>query len=960
MSNKFEQTGFLFGSNAVFIEELYKLYLENPLSVDQSWQEFFSNFDQKQEVAKTTAKIIFPDELAEKKGDSKDVKSLTQHEGTHLKSSAAEFAASALYLKALFMISSYRQKGHLLAKIDPLGLEKTKTKSDLKLNIEDFGFTASDLDSIITLNGEFAGIKECTVSDLVNLLDKTYCSSIAAEFNHIEDQLEQKWLQDQLESFSAYKMSEAQSKEILQDLVKIEGFEQYIHTKFPGAKRFSIEGGDTSIVALKKMIELSGDNGVADIVIGMAHRGRLCTLTNVMNKPYRAVFSEFMGTSAFPSDIELAGDVKYHMGYSSDITGTKNNQIHLSLTPNPSHLEAVNPVVAGKVRAKQDLPSDPTATDRKSTLGILIHGDAAFCGQGIVAECLAMSGLKAYNVGGILHIVINNQIGFTANAADSRVGRYATEVAKIAGAPILHVNGEDIEAVVFAAMIAANYRHIFGKDFVLDVVCYRKYGHNEGDEPMYTQGKMYNIIKEKLTPGNIYANSLVKRQIISQDHFAKLKEEFKTKLDSEYKEAKNYKPHAQWLEGMWQGYVRSSANKLVETGVKASKLQELAIKLASPPADFALNAKLDKLFKQRIIDLQNNQPIDWAIAEQLAFASLLTEGVPVRLTGQDCGRGTFSHRHSVLHSQVDDGAYMPLNNLSQDQAKYFVADSNLSEYGVLGFEYGYSLVNPKHLVIWEAQFGDFANGAQIMFDQFISSSETKWLRMSGLVVLLPHGFEGQGPEHSSARLERFLQLAAEDNMKIVYPTTPASIFHLLRRQIHSDERKPLIVMTPKSLLRHKLAVSSLAELDAGTSFKMVLDDAGSGSDQLKIESVNRLIFCSGKIYYDLFEKRLEAKLSNTAIVRLEQLYPVPIDDIKSIIGKYNKAQEFIWCQEEPENMGAWQFMQNSLNNCLEQMNIKNRFKYVGRQLAASPAVGSLYVHSKQQEKLVKQALNIGE
>jgi 2-oxoglutarate dehydrogenase E1 component len=669
-----------------------------------------------------------------------------------------------------------------------------------------------------------------------------------------------------------------------------------------------------------------------------------------MNKPYRAIFSEFMGSSAFPSDLGVTGDVKYHMGYSSDKTTKSGKKVHLSLTANPSHLEAVNPVVAGKVRAKQDCMN----RDRRKVVGILIHGDAAFCGQGVVAESLVMSGLAPYDVGGIFHIVINNQIGFTANSYDSRASKYCTEVAKVVGAPIFHVNGDDVEAVVLVTKIACEYRQKFQKDVVVDIVCYRKYGHNEGDEPMYTQSVMYEVIKNKQTPAAIYSEKLSNAGLIARNYYPELKQKFKSFLDSEFNEVKNYKPRAQWLEGQWSGFDRLSEDKLL-TGVHKSVLQEIGIKLCSIPGDFSINHKLAKLFEIRRNDLMSDQPIDWATAEQLAFATLLNEKTPIRFTGQDVERGTFSHRHAVLHSQTDKSIYKPLNNISEDQAFFEIADSNLSEYGVLGFEYGYSIVDPNRLVIWEAQFGDFANGAQIIFDQFISSAETKWLRMSGIVVLLPHGMEGQGPEHSSARLERFLQLCAEDNMCVAYPTTPASIFHLLRRQMKRNFRKPLIIMSPKSLLRHKLAVSSLAELDEGTKFIPVIDEVDR---EIKAERVKKVIFCSGKVYYDLIESRRERKIDNIVIIRFEQLFPFIEEDVIKIMKKYQTASKFVWCQEEPRNMGAWKFIRHQLDSCLEKASIKVQVSYTGRERSASPAVGYLYIHNKQQETLLEEAFEL--
>ncbi|WP_375319474.1 2-oxoglutarate dehydrogenase E1 component [Candidatus Tisiphia endosymbiont of Oplodontha viridula] len=932
MDKNFKQTSFLFGSNAVFIEELYQLYLSDHTAVDKSWQNYFQNIENNNshQVNKSTAHVI-----------------TSPHEREAPFSTDISAATNKLRAKA--MIASYRKCGHYLVKLDPLNLEILKTKSQLKLNVEDFGFTKDQLNNIIEIDDEFFAIKACTVGELVNLLDQTYAKDVAIEFDHLTNEDERTWLFEQMESNAqAFNISEQDKKDILKDLVEIEGFEQYLHIKFPGAKRFSVEGGEAAVVAIDKAVDMSIVHGIEDVVIGMAHRGRLSTLTKVMTKPYKAILSGFMTGSILPDDLGISSDVKYHIGYSSDrIRGQ--SKVHLSMADNPSHLEAVNSVVAGKVRAKQDSIQD---INRKKVMSILVHGDTAFCGQGVVAESLFMSNLKAYHIGGTIHLVINNQLGFTTNSWDTRPTRYSTEFAKIINSPILHVNGDNIQAVLKATNIAVNYRHKFARDIVIEIICYRKYGHNEGDEPMYTQGAMYNVIKNKQSPATIFANKLVADGIIDQNHFPALKEQFKLKLDQEYELAKSYQPQAQCLEGLWSGYTRSNA-EIVSTGVSKNTLKELGIKLCQIPKDFPVNPKLMKLFGLRENALKQDKPIDWATAEQLAFASLLNSGIRIRFTGQDCERGTFSHRHAVLYSQVDDRTYIPLNNLSQSQASFEIANSNLSEYAVLGFEYGYSLVNPKNLVIWEAQFGDFANGAQIIFDQFISSSEHKWLRMSGIVVLLPHGLEGQGPEHSSARLERFLQLAAEDNIQVTYPTTPASFFHLLRRQIYSNIRKPLIVMSPKSLLRHKMVASPLSHIDEHTSFLPVLDEINNA---INAKEVTRVILCSGKVYYDLLEKRGEKNISDIVIIRLEQLYPFEKDVVIKILGKYNKAKEFIWCQEEPKNMGAWNFIKDHLNESLKDMSINNQFKYVGRNESASPAVGSLSIHNKQQEKLLEEAL----
>lgn len=938
MSKDLKQNSFLFGSNAIFLEELYRLYLLDPASVDQTWRDYFQNIENtntQQRSTKSTAKII------------------TDFQANKNQELAVESSDAVNALKAKNMIEAYRRYGHFLVKLDPLNLETVKSKNDLRLNIEDFGFSSSQLNVVLNIGDELFGINACTLAELVELLDNTYANEIGVEFDHVINAEEKTWFFSQLErGAGGFNISVDDKKNILKDLIEVEGFEQYLHTKFPGAKRFSVEGGDAAVLAIDRAIDMSITLGIEDAVIGMAHRGRLSTLAKVMGKPYNAIIAGFITGSVMPDNLGISGDVKYHIGYSSDrIRGA--SKAHLSMAYNPSHLEAVNPVVAGKVRAKQDIAKD---VNRKKVMGILVHGDSAFCGQGVVAESLSMSDLKAYNVGGIVHFVINNQVGFTANRSDTRSSRYSTEFAKIINVPILHVNGDNVEAVLRATNIAVNYRHKFGRDVVVEIVCYRKYGHNEGDEPMYTQGVMYNAIKQKQSPATIYANNLLTSSVIDQGYITSLKEQFKAKLDNEYEQAKTYQAEAQFLEGLWKGYTRSNGNTL-PTGVGINTLKELGLKLCQVPKDFSLNPKLTKLFELREATLRQDKPIDWATAELLAYASLLSDGTPIRFTGQDSGRGTFSHRHAVLHSQLDDSTYTPLNNLSKSQANFEIADSNLSEYAVLGFEYGYSLVSPRNLVIWEAQFGDFANGAQIMFDQFISSSESKWLRMSGLVVLLPHGFEGQGPEHSSARLERFLQLSAENNIQVTYPTTPASIFHLLRRQLYTNVRKPLIVMSPKSLLRHKMVVSDLAELGEGTSFIPVIDEIDS---TINAKIVKRVVICSGKVYYDLLERRAQERIADVAIIRLEQLYPFEKDLLVKILGKYNKVNDFIWCQEEPLNMGAWNFVQDRLNDSLKEGSINNKFKYVGRVEAASPAVGSLHQHNQQQEKLIKEALNIGE
>ncbi len=885
---------YLYGTNALFIEDLYEKYKENPSSVDEEWRIFFAAND-----ATRALPSWYKKHINEKKPEA---------------SNKADISKEDRYKDG---DDRLRRLGHLAASIDPLGFDTPRSLASL-------------------------AIEENTPNH------KIYTSTIGVEFSHINSETEQEFLYKRFEEISLHQFSNKQKIEMLQDLVEVEGLEQYLHKKFPGAKRFSVEGGESSIISLCKVIEEGGKHGVEEVVIGMAHRGRLNSLTKVLGKPYEALLAEFQGQSAFPEELGIAGDVKYHMGFSNDIITDSGNKLHLTLTPNPSHLEAVNPVVAGRVRAKQDFIGDK---DRSKVLGLLFHGDAAFCGQGIVAECLIMSSIPAYDTGGIFHVVINNQVGFTANPKDGHPSsRYSTEFAKIIGAPIIHVNGDDIEAVVKSTILASEYRAKYKKDVVVEILCYRKYGHNEGDEPMYTQPLMYHTIKNKKTPALIYSSQLISEGAIQEGDYEKMAEKFKEKLDKAYELSKSYKPKAYFLEGIWEGFAKNKTDKdkNLATGIELKKLEEILGNLCSFPSSFNINPKLEKLFTQRINDFKDEKTIDWATGEQLAFASLLQEGYPIRITGQDAGRGTFSHRHSVLHDQANGEKYIPLNHLKDKQANYEVADSCLSEYGVLGYEFGYSMSNPRTLSIWEAQFGDFSNGAQIVFDQFISSTETKWLRLSGLVMLLPHGYEGQGPEHTSARMERLLQLCAEENMQIAYPTTPASIFHILRRQQLRQVRKPLIILSPKSMLRNPLAISKTSEIGHGTRFQHVI------SDDLDPKSIKKLVICSGKVYYDLLDKRIKSNIKDVALIRIEQLYPFPIEALNKEIEKYQNAQ-ITWCQEEPENMGAWGYFYSRIAKLITR---GNEIKLVSRKEAASPATGYANVHIKEQNELIEKALKI--
>ena len=756
-------------------------------------------------------------------------------------------------------------------------------------------------------------------------------------------------------------------KAILNKLIEAEGFEKFLHVKYMGTKRFGLDGGEAVIPAMEQIIKRGGNLGVKEIVIGMPHRGRLSILANVMGKPYRAIFNEFQGGSYIPEDVEGSGDVKYHLGASSD-REFDGNKIHLSLTANPSHLEAVNPVVLGKVRAKQNQLNDE---DRVQVLPVLLHGDAAFAGQGIISECFGLSGLKGHKTGGTIHIIVNNQIGFTTAPHNSRSSPYPTDIALMVEAPIFHVNGDDPEAVVHAAKVATEFRQKFHKDVVIDVFCYRRFGHNEGDEPMFTQPKMYAKIKKHKTTLQKYSEKLSKEGLVPEGEIEDLKISFQKFLSKEFEVSKSYKPNkADWLDGKWSGLGKYTKEAVVKDGqyqrgktsISIEKFNEVGQALTKIPNHINAHKTVKRMLDNKQKQLSLGKNIDWATAEALAFGSLLTEGYPVRLSGQDCTRGTFSHRHSAVIDQLTEERFYPLNNITKNQKHYEVIDSMLSEYAVLGYEYGYSLAEPNSLTIWEAQFGDFSNGAQIMIDQFISSGEKKWLRMSGLVMLLPHGYEGQGPEHSSARLERFLQACAEDNWIIANCTTPSNYFHILRRQLYRSFRKPLVIMSPKSLLRNKRAISNKKDFINGSSFhRILLDDAEKGNSSTKLvkdTKIKRVVICSGKIYYDLLEEREKRNISNVYLLRLEQFYPFPALSFIKELARFKDA-EFIWCQEEPKNQGGWSFVEPNLEWSLNRVNAKcKRAKFIGRAAAASPATGLATQHKEQQETIINEALTI--
>jgi len=853
----FEKTSFLQGINSSFIKELYLKYLNDPKSIPQSWLEFFDGLDEDQEIIKK--EILGPSWAPKKKNDSKTSlfsKNLEENKKNSIKeisildkNSEKEKEKS---VKAIALIRAYRIRGHLIAKLDPLGIMKSNYLHELHPN--DHGFKKENFNEKIYLNG-YLDRNYATVNEMLSFLRKTYCSTIGVEYMHISDPIEKVWLRERMEK-KEYKINFTTNgkKSILNKLIQAEGFEKFLAIKFLGTKRFGIDGAEALIPTLEQLIKRGGQLGVKELKIGMSHRGRLNVLANVLQKSYKRMFNEFVGEFE-TSDSNSTGDVKYHLGASSN-REFDGNLVHISLSDNPSHLEAVNPVVLGQSRAKQFFHKDKK---RQQVIPILIHGDAAFAGQGVVAESFAMSGLPGHNIGGTIHIIVNNQIGFTTNPKFARSSPYPSDLAKMVEAPILHVNGDDPEAVVHCARIAMDFRQKFNRDVVIDMICYRRFGHNEGDEPSFTQPVMYKKIKNHPTTLNVYAEKLIKEGTITSQEFDKNKKEFKNLLAEQLKTAKEYKPKLEWYEGVWSRYKpEKGKDKRGKTGVLLSKIREIGDKLTIIPKNFNVHPTIVKIFEKKKKMFNTGKSFDWATAEQLAFATLLDEGYPVRLSGQDSGRGTFSQRHSVLRDQNDSTYYTPLNNISKKQKKYEVIDSLLSELAVLGFEYGYSLSEPTTLVVWEAQFGDFANGAQVVIDQFIAPGERKWTRASGLVMLLPHGYEGQGPEHSSARLERFLQLCAQENLQVINCTTPANYFHALRRQIHRGFRKPLIIMTPKSLLRNNKCVSNIEDFGKENSFHRVLTDLADikeyGFIKLKKDkSIEKVIMCSGKIYFDLLE-----------------------------------------------------------------------------------------------------------
>ena len=967
------QDGFLQGANAAFVEQLYARYAENPKSVEPSWRAYFASLGDSPDAIQAAASWRTParppaarhDEmlaaldgdwsgLPEKRGGGSEAEGdFSQTEGGR--------AATLDSIRALMLIRAYRIRGNLIADLDPLGLAKVVPHPEL--DPAHYGFGEEDMDRPIFLDNVL-GLECATLREILALVQRTYCGTFALQYMHISAPEAKSWLKERTEGFGTEVSFTPKGKRaILHKLIESEGFETFLGRKYIGTKRFGLDGAESLVPAMEQIIKRGGALGVEEIVIGMPHRGRLNVLASVMGKPYPALFHEFRGGSSTPNEVEGSGDVKYHLGSSSDRV-FDGNEVHLSLTANPSHLEAVDPVVLGKVRAKQHQRGGDEA--RISVLPVLLHGDAAFAGQGVVAECLGLSGLRGTRTGGAIHIIVNNQIGFTTSPHNSRSSPYPSDIALMVDCPIFHVNGDDPEAVVHAAKVATEYRQKFGCDVVLDIFCYRRFGHNEGDEPMFTQPLMYRQIHNRPTTLRVYADRLIAEGVLTEEEYKAEIQAFMNQLDEAFEASANYRPNkADWLDGKWSGIAKhGGVYQRGDTETALETLREIGAGISRLPEGFTPHKTVARVLEGRRKAAETGQGIDWATAESLAFGSLLLEEVPVRLSGQDCTRGTFSQRHAGIIDQNDETRHLPLNHLRDGQAKIEIVDSMLSEYAVLGFEYGHSLAGPDGLTLWEAQFGDFANGAQIMIDQFISSGERKWLRMSGLVMLLPHGFEGQGPEHSSARLERFLQLSAENNWIVANCTTPANYYHILRRQMKRDFRKPLVLMTPKSLLRHRKCISRLDEMAEGTTFHRILwDDAQIGNNTeatLRPDNeIRRVVLCTGKVYYDLLEAKEREGIDDVYVMRLEQMYPFPAISLMHEMSRFPQA-DAVWCQEEPKNQGAWMFVEPTVEWLLGRAGLEQpRPHYVGRYAAASPATGIGARHAQEQAALVEEALNGG-
>ena len=977
LNEAFLRTSFLDGANAAYIEDLYERFQENPGSVTADWRAFFTDLKERKErvLAETAGPSWKPksSELSEDgdllnafaadwgREEQEIVRKISvkaQEKGVEISRDEA-FRATRESVRALMLIRAYRVNGHLIGNLDPLRIAPVRPHPEL--DPASYGFTPADLDHQIYIDNVL-GLETASLRQIIEILRRTYCGTIGFEFMHISSPEQKLWIQERIEGpDKEVEFTVLGKKAILTKLIHAESVERFLDKKYTGTKRFGLEGAESAVPGLEQIIKRGGQLGVKEIVIGMPHRGRLNVLTNVMGKPFRALFHEFKGGSANPEDVEGSGDVKYHLGVSSD-REFDGNQVHLSLTANPSHLEIVDPVVLGKVRAKQDQRHDKS---RSEVLPLLLHGDAAFAGQGVVAECFGLSGLKGHRTGGSLHFIVNNQIGFTTAPRFSRSSPYPSDIARMIEAPIFHVNGDDPEAVVYCARVATEFRQRFHKPVVIDMICYRRHGHNEGDEPSFTQPLMYKRIRGLPSVVSIYSKRLAEEGVVKEAEAEELRSGFWEMLETEFEASESYRPNkADWLDGRWSGITLAEEGpRRGHTGVSIETLKRIGTKLTEVPKGFTVHKTIDRMLVNRRRMIEEGRGIDWASGEALAFGTLLEEKFPVRLSGQDVERGTFSQRHSVLTDQLNEEQYIPLNHISNTQARYEVINSMLSEEAVLGFEYGYSLAEPNTLVLWEAQFGDFANGAQVVIDQFLASGERKWLRMSGLILLLPHGYEGQGPEHSSARLERYLQLSAEDNWQVANCTTPANYFHILRRQLHRSFRKPLILMSPKSMLRHKRVVSPIEDFGPETTFHRVLWDHAEtgGSEKVKLapdEDIQRVVLCSGKVYYDLFEERETRRNGEIYLMRVEQLYPFPARALIQELSRFPNA-EIVWCQEEPKNQGAWTFVEANIEWVLDHIGADSRRpRYVGRPACASTAAGLMSKHTAELHAFLDEALTL--
>ncbi len=936
------KTGHLSGGNASYVEQIYDQFLQDPGSVPQEWRNYFESLPQISDSRESDISHLEIQKYFKELGKTSRFKPLLSDDAV------VNSEHENKQVQVLHLISSYRVRGHQKARLDPLNLMRREQVPDLQLDFH--GLSPVDYSTVFQTGSLFIKKDKATLRELVEVLERIYCGSIGYEFMHIVDLSEKQWIQKRIEAHLGNPDFPSEvKKHLLERLTAAEGLEKHLDSKYPGTKRFGLEGGESLIPLVDELIQRSGSYGAKEIVIGMAHRGRLNVLVNTLGKNPADLFSEFEGRATYKS----SGDVKYHQGFSSNIM-TPGGEVHLAMAFNPSHLEIVSPVVEGSVRARQDRRQDKVGS---KVVPIIIHGDAAFAGQGVVMETFQMSKTRAYSTGGTMHIIVNNQVGFTTSKQeDARSTEYCTDVARMVQAPIFHVNGDDPEAVLFVTQLALDFRYEFKKDVVIDLICYRRRGHNETDEPSATQPLMYGQIRQQKTTRTLYAEKLIAASLITEEEAEFLNTSYRKALDTGAHVVKSLvkEPSVEMFVD-WSPYLGHEWTPHYNTTIKLDTLQALARKLVKLPAGLTLHKQVQKIIDDRVQMAAGEKPVDWGFAETLAYASILTSGNKVRITGQDVGRGTFSHRHAVLHDQETGEEYIPLQALASEQRSFAIYDSLLSEEAVLAFEYGYATTTPNALIIWEAQFGDFANSAQVVIDQFITSGEHKWQRLCGLTMLLPHGYEGQGPEHSSARLERFLQLCAEHNIQVCLPTTSAQVFHMLRRQVLCPMRKPLVVMSPKSLLRHKETTSTLDELANGT-FQVVIGE----TDDLPASKVERIILCSGKVYYDLRQERRNRKIDNIAIIRLEQLYPFPSDDLREAMKMFPNFNEVMWCQEEPMNQGAWYSSQHRMRRVSQEIKPDVPLTYAGRDASASPAAGYPALHMEQMRRYLDQAMTLNK